>query len=238
MLIKEWEHLPPEMQIEELREYYNVLKKKQISLFIKRVVDIVVSSILIILFLPVFLIFALIIKIDSRGPVFYRQVRVTQYNKKFRIFKFRTMYQGADNGSQVTKYQDERITRFGKIVRSFRLDEICQLLNVLSGNMTLVSIRPEIPKYTEQYTFEMMATLLLPAGITSLASIVFKDEANLLNGVEDIDKTYVDQILPLKMSYNLKQIVQFSIWNDIKLIYMTVFVMLGKEVKGDFNTFY
>lgn len=235
MMLKKWDKLPPEMQTEEVRKYYDILKKKQVSLFFKRVFDIFASSIMLIVLSPVFLLLAIAIKIDSKGPVFYRQVRVTQYNKKFRIFKFRSMCQGADKGSQVTVNQDARVTRVGKLIRGCRLDEISQLLDVWRGTMTLVSVRAETPKYTEQYTPEMMATLLLPAGVTSLASILYKDEAKLLDGVEDTDKVYVEQILPAKMYYNLKQIEQFSFWNDIKLMFMTVFAVLGKEYKGDYE---
>ena len=235
MMLKKWENLPLEMQTEEVRKYYDILKKKRVSLFFKRIFDIVASSIMLIILAPVFFILAIAIKIDSRGPVFYRQVRVTQYNKKFRIFKFRSMCQGADKGSQVTVNQDARITRVGKVIRGCRLDEISQLFDVWRGTMTLVSVRAEAPKYTEQYTPEMMATLLLPAGVTSLASILYKDEAKLLDGVENADKVYVERILPAKMYYNLKQIEQFSFWNDIKLMFMTVFAMLGKEYKGDYE---
>ena len=235
MMLKKWEQLPPEMQTEEVRKYYDILKKKQVSLFFKRVFDIVVSSIMLIILSPVFLLLAIVIKIDSKGPVFYRQVRITQYNKKFHIFKFRTMCQGADKGSQVTVNGDARVTRVGKVIRGCRLDEISQLLDVWRGTMTLVAVRAESPKYTEQYTPEMMATLLLPAGVTSLASILYKDEAKLLDGVEDTDKVYVEEILPAKMYYNLKQIEQFSFWNDIKLMFMTVFAVLGKEYKGDYE---
>lgn len=234
MILKKWEQLPPEMQTEEVRQYYDILKKKQVSLFFKRVFDLVVSSIMLIVFFPLFLILSVAIKIDSKGPIFYRQVRVTQYNKKFRIFKFRSMYQGADKGSQITVNEDERVTRVGKIIRGCRLDEISQLLDVWRGKMTFVSIRAEIPKYTEQYTPEMMATLLLPAGVTGLASILYKDEAKLLDEAEDTDKVYVEKILPAKMHYNLKQIKQFSFWKDIKLMFMTVFAVLGKEYKGDY----
>ena len=165
MLLRKWEKLPPEMQTDEVRKYYDILKKKRVSLFFKRMFDIVVSSIMLLLLSPIFLILAIAIKIDSRGPVFYRQVRVTQYNKTFRIFKFRSMVQGADKGSQVTVSGDARVTRVGKIVRGCRLDEISQLIDVWRGKMTFVGTRPEVTKYTEKYTPEMMATLLLPAGV-------------------------------------------------------------------------
>ena len=205
------------------------------TLFWKRVFDIVVSLILLILLSPIFLILAVAIKIDSRGPVFYRQVRLTQYNKKFRIFKFRSMVQNADKGSQVTVSGDARVTRVGKIVRKCRLDEISQLIDVLRGTMTFVGTRPEVPKYTEQYTPEMMATLLLPAGVTSRASIYYKDEAALLDTAKDTDKVYVEQILPDKMYYNLKEIERFGFWRDVGTLFMTVFAMLGKEYKGDYE---
>ena len=229
MLLKKWEDLPAFMQTEEVRKYYDILKKKKCSLFFKRIFDIFASAFLLILLSPVFLILAIAIKIDSRGPVFYRQVRVTQYNKKFRIFKFRSMVNGADKGSQVTVNGDARVTRVGKLVRKCRLDEISQLIDVFRGKMTFVGTRPEVTKYTERYTDEMMATLLLPAGITSLASIYYKDEAELLDGVEDTDKVYLEEILPQKMRYNLYSIEHFSFWKDISTMFKTVFAVLGKK---------
>ena len=234
MIVQQWEKLPPEMQTEEVRKYYDILRKKRVSLFFKRAFDIVVSFIMLLILSPIFLVLAIAIKIDSRGPVFYRQVRITQYNKKFRIFKFRSMVQDADKGSQVTVSGDIRITRVGKFVRKCRLDELCQLIDVLRGTMTFVGTRPEVPKYTEQYTPEMMATLLLPAGVTSLASIYYKDEADLLDAAEDTDKVYVEDVLPAKMYYNLKAIENFGFWSDIKVMFMTVFAVLGKEYKGDY----
>lgn len=235
MLLKKWEQLPYEMQTDEVRKYYDILKKKQVSLFFKRMFDIAVSSIMLIILSPVFLILAIAIKIDSKGPVFYRQVRVTQYNRKFRIFKFRSMIRDADKGSLVTLDGDARVTRVGKFVRKCRLDEISQLINVLNGDMTFVGTRPEVPKYTERYTPEMMATLLLPAGITSLASILYKDEAKLLDAAEDTDKVYIEKILPAKMYYNLKSIENFSFWGDIRIMFMTVFAVCGKQYKGDYE---
>lgn len=229
MLLKKWESLPEGMKTNDVRKYYEILKKKQISLFFKRLFDIVVSFLMLIILLPFFLILAVIIKIDSRGPVFYRQVRVTQYNREFRIFKFRSMVQDADNGSLVTIRGDSRVTRVGKFVRKFRLDEVSQLLNVLKGEMTFVGTRPEVPKYTERYTSEMMATLLLPAGVTSLASILYKDEAKLLDAAGDTDKLYIEKILPAKMYYNLKSIENYSFWGDIRIMFMTFFAMCGKE---------
>ena len=235
MKIIKWEQLPQEMQTEEVRKYYDILKKKKVSLFFKRAFDLVMCVIALIVLSPVYFILAIAIKIDSPGPVFYRQERVTQYGKRFRIHKFRTMVQNADKGSQVTVNNDSRITRVGKVIRDCRLDEIAQLIDVIQGTVTLVGVRPESPKFVAAYTDEMMATLLLPAGVTSLASIYYKDEAKLLDGVEDTDKVYIEKILPGKMYYNLKGIEQFSFWSDIKVMFMTVFAVLGKEYKGDYE---
>lgn len=235
MKIIGWEQLPKEMQNDAVRRYYDIIKNKKTSLFFKRIFDVVASSIMLVLFSPVFLILAIAIKADSPGPVFYRQDRITQYGKHFQIHKFRTMVQGADNGSLVTVNNDQRITRIGKIIRDYRLDEIAQLIDVIEGSLTLVGVRPESPKYVAEYTEEMMATLLLPAGVTSLASIYYKDEAKLLDGVEDIDKVYIEEILPGKMYYNLKGIEHFSLISDIKVMFMTVFAVLGKEYEGDYT---
>ena len=231
MKIIKWEHLPPEMQTEEVRKYYDILKKKKVSLFFKRAFDLVASVVALVLLSPLYLVLAIAIKIDSPGPVFYRQERVTQYGKRFRIHKFRTMVQNADKKSQLTVNNDSRITRVGKVIRGCRLDEIAQLIDVIQGTVTLVGVRPESPKFVAAYTDEMMATLLLPAGVTSLASIYYKDEAKLLDGVEDTDKVYIERILPGKMYYNLKGIERFSFWGDIKVMFMTVFAVMGKEYK-------
>lgn len=235
MKIIPWEKLPPEMQTGEVRPYYEALKKRTGSLILKRAFDLVAGILGLILLSPFFLILAVCIKLDSPGPVFYRQERVTQYGKRFRIHKFRTMVQGADKGSQVTVNNDARVTRVGKLIRSCRLDEIPQLIDVIQGNVTFVGVRPESPRYVAAYTDEMMATLLLPAGVTSLASIYYKDEAELLDGVEDTDKVYIEKILPGKMYYNLKGLREFTFWSDIKIMFMTVFAVLGKDYKGDYE---
>ena len=234
MLICRWDKLPAEMQTDEVRKYYDILRKKNFSLFWKRVFDIFVSALMLIVLSPLFLVLAIAIKIDSKGPVFYRQERVTQYGKRFRIFKFRSMVVDADKGSQVTVDQDSRITRMGRLIRKCRLDAVSQLIDVFRGTMTFVGTRPEVPKYVAEYTPEMTATLLLPAGVTSLASIYYKDEAELLNGAEDTDKVYIEKILPAKMYYNLKAIEKFGFWRDVKTMFMTVFAVLGKEYKGDY----
>lgn len=233
MKIVRWEKLPSEMQTDEVRKYYDVLLKRRGSLIVKRIFDLFCSIVLLFLLSPVFIILAVAIKIDSRGPVFYRQERVTQYGKVFRIHKFRTMVVNADKGSQVTVNNDDRITRVGRFIRNCRLDEIAQLIDVITGDLTLVGVRPEALRYVKEYTPEMKATLLLPAGVTSLASIYYKDEAKLLDGVEDTDKVYIEKILPEKMYYNLKGIESFSFWGDIKIMFMTVFAVLGKEYKTE-----
>ena len=218
------------MQTEAVKPYYEILQKKQISLIFKRLFDIVVSIIMLLILSPVFLVLAIAIKLDSKGPVFYRQVRVTQYGKEFRIFKFRTMVNNADKiGSQVTVGGDSRITRVGKVIRECRLDEIGQLLNILGGSMTFVGTRPEVPKYVEKYTSEMWATLLLPAGVTSEASIRYKDEAALLDAAEDVDATYIQDVLPGKMEYNLRSIQEYSFFKDIETMFQTVFAVVEKD---------
>ena len=184
------------MKVPQVRKYYDILQKKRLSLAVKRAFDIVASAVMLLLFSPVFLILAVAIKKDSEGPVFFRQERVTRYGKHFRIFKFRTMVNNADKiGSQVTVGNDSRITRVGHIIRKFRLDEICQLIDVFRGTMSFVGTRPEVPKYVEKYTPEMKATLLLPAGVTSQASICYKDEDKLLENAQDVDKNG-DILLP------------------------------------------
>lgn len=230
MMLLKWEKLPEKMQTQEVKEYYDVLKKKQISLFFKRVFDIVVSFIMMIALSPVFLILAICIKLDSKGPVFFRQIRITQYGKEFRIFKFRTMVNNADKiGTQVTVKGDSRVTRVGRFIRKYRLDEICQLIDVFRGTMSFVGTRPEVPKYVNEYTPEMMATLLLPAGVTSQASIFYKDEEKLLDGAEDADTVYIEKVLPDKMQYNLDSIKKFSFWGDIIIMFKTIGSVLGKD---------
>ena len=230
MALREWEELPHFMQVKEIRKYYEILRAKEKSLFLKRILDVIMSSMLLVVLSPVFLILAIAIKADSKGPVFYRQVRVTQYGKLFRIHKFRSMVNKADQrGSLVTVGGDGRITRVGHFIRDKRLDELPQLIDVLQGNMTFVGVRPEVPEYVKAYTPEMMATLLLPAGITSEASIQYKDESGLLEGADDIDKIYIEQILPKKMKYNLRTLQQFGFWNDIKTMFRTVSAVLERE---------
>lgn len=232
-VLKNWEELPPKMQTEAIREYYDILVRKKDSLIAKRIFDIVVSLLMMLFLSPVFLILAAAIKLDSEGPVFYRQVRITQYGKEFRIHKFRSMVSGADKGSQVTVSNDSRITRLGRFIRRCRLDEIAQLIDVFEGTMTFVGVRPEVPKYVEHYTPEMQATFLLPAGITNLTSIYYAEEASLLDAAEDTDQVYIEEVLPGKMKYNLEGLKNFSFWGDIKLMFMTFFAMCGKKYQSN-----
>ena len=229
MVLKRWEDLPEKIKNEDVKRYYDILSKKRISLVIKRIFDLVLAIIVFIILSPVFIIIAIAIKIDSKGPVMFRQTRVTQYGKKFRIFKFRTMITDAEKiGSQVTTKNDTRITRIGRVLRKYRLDEIPQLLNIIAGEMSFVGTRPEVSKYVEKYTDEMMATLLLPAGVTSEASIQYKDEELILTNVKNVDELYVNKVLPEKMKYNLKSIEDFSLINDMKTIVKTVIAVFKK----------
>lgn len=222
-----WNDVPENMKNEQVRPYYEKLKQKRGSLIVKRMFDIVVSLGMLILLSWLFLILAIAIKVDSHGPVFYRQVRVTKGNQDFRIFKFRTMVNNADKiGSLVTTGNDARITRVGAKIRKCRLDEIPQLLNILKGEMSFVGTRPEVRKYVDRYTDEMMATLLMPAGVTSLASISFKDEDEVLdsymqNGMS-LDDAYIEEILPKKMLCNLNYIHDFCFFGDLKIMLQTV----------------
>lgn len=226
-LLKRWEQLPQELQNDSVRPYYEALSRKRGQLLLKRVFDILLSLVLLVLLSPVMLILALAIRLDSPGEVLFRQVRVTQYGQEFRIFKFRTMVANAQQlGTQVTVQGDMRITRVGKLLRKCRLDELPQLLNILMGQMSFVGTRPEVPRYVRQYTPQMLATLLLPAGVTSQASIRYKDEDRLLDSSADPDRTYVEQVLLGKMEYNLNSLLDFSLWQDLKTMVQTVGAVL------------
>lgn len=226
-MLKNWNKLPEYMRTDEVRPYYDLLQRKKLSLFFKRVFDIVVSLIMIILCSPILLIISILIVKDSKGGVFYRQERVTQYGRVFRIFKFRTMVQNADQiGTQVTVSNDSRITKIGSKLRDCRLDELPQLFNIFLGDMTFVGTRPESVHYVKSYTNEMYATLLLPAGVTSEASIEYKDEADLLDQADDVDYVYINEVLPEKMKYNLNSIKEFSFFKEIATMFRTVFAVL------------
>ena len=229
-MLKRWEDLPEFMRTDEVRPYYEILKKKKISLALKRIMDLAGGIILLVLLALPMLFIAIWIKLDSKGPVFYRQERITTYGKHFKIHKFRTMVNNADRiGTAVTVGNDSRITKVGAKLRGCRLDELPQVLDLISGNMSFVGTRPEAMKYVERYKSEYMATLLLPAGITSEASIRYKNEAELLDGAEDVDKVYIDEVLPVKMKYNLESVKKFSLFGEIITMFRTVFAVLGKD---------
>ena len=221
--MKAFDKLPEEFQNDEVRRYYDILSKKQASVIFKRAFDLFVSVILLIFLIIPIAVIAIAVKCDSKGPVMFRQERVTKYGRRFKIFKFRTMVVNAESlGTMVTTDSDSRVTRIGRKLRKYRLDEVPQVFNVLSGSMTVVGTRPEVPKYVDMYEDKYYATLLLPAGITSLASIMYKDEEKLLASTEDADKVYVETILPEKMKYNLEYTEHFSFGSDVKLMFKTV----------------
>lgn len=228
--MKKWEELPENMKNDYVRKYYDILYAKRISLFAKRIFDIVFGVLILVILSPVFLVISIAIKLDSRGPIMFRQTRITQYGKNFRIFKFRTMVTNAEKiGTQVTTKNDSRITKVGKTLRKYRLDELPQLLNVITGDMSFVGTRPEVVKYVERYSQEMMAILLLPAGITSEASINYKDEEQLLASAIDADEKYINEVLPGKMKYNLESLENFSFFGDIRTMFRTVFAVSKKS---------
>lgn len=232
MILKKWEELPENMRTPEVRKYYDILYKRRGQLFLKRLWDIFVAAVILLTIWWFMAGLALAIVLDSKGPVFYRQERVTRYGKTFRIFKFRSMVKDADKkGSSVTQNQDSRITRVGKFVRKIRADEFCQVLDILRGKMTFVGTRPEIPKYVAHYTPEMMATLLLPPGATSEASIYYKDEEQILQGLspEEADKVYIEKILPEKMKYNLNMLEKFTFGYECNIMWKSVWAVLGKK---------
>ena len=222
-MLCQWDELPMEMQNPEVKISYDILVKKRNQLLLKAVFDKITALCLLIFLSPVFLLLALLIKADSKGPVFFRQERVTQYGRPFRIYKFRTMVDHAEKlGTQVTTQSDSRITNIGNKLRGCRLDELPQLINILKGEMSFVGTRPEVMKYVKAYTPEMMATLLLPAGVTSDASIAYKDEEKLLADTDNADETYIQVVLPQKMKFNLQSIKNFSFLNDILTMFRTV----------------
>ena len=211
--MKSFQKLPPQFQCAEVKEYYDILCKKQGSFVLKRILDIFASVILLVFLIIPIAIIAILVKIDSKGPVFYRQERVTTYGKKFKILKFRTMVTGADRlGTLVTTDSDSRVTKTGRILRKYRLDELPQIFNVLSGSMSIVGTRPEVQHYVDMYEPEYIATLLMPAGITSLASIMYKDEEKLLKGEIDVDRVYVEKILPEKNEIQSFICQKFQLW--------------------------
>lgn len=230
-MLRKWEDLPDFMRVPEVRPYWEILNKKRGQLFLKRVFDLAVALILlVVLAVPMFVI-AIVIKLDSKGTVFYRQERVTTYGRRFRIHKFRTMVSDADRiGSAVTVGNDARITKVGSRLRRLRLDEFPQLFDVINGDMSFVGTRPEAVKYVEQYQPEYYATLLMPAGITSETSIRYKDEDKILNAVENVDDVYVNRVLSAKMVWNLESVKRFSFLREIGTMFRTVFAVLKRDI--------
>ena len=221
--MRAFEQLPEQFQNDRVKEYYDILSKKNASRVLKRAFDLCVALVLLLFLIIPILVIAILVKATSKGHVFFRQERVTAYGRHFKIFKFRTMVENAEAlGTQVTTDSDSRVTSVGRVLRKFRLDELPQVFNVIGGSMSFVGTRPEVPRYVEQYKEEYFATLLLPAGITSLASIMYKDEEKLLSSAEDADRVYVQTVLPEKMKYNLQYLRQFGFFSDIKLMFKTV----------------
>lgn len=232
MILRPWDKLPDCMRTEEVRPYYDILKKRRFSIVLKRCFDFFVSLVMLLVLWPVMLIIAAVIKIDSPGPALFLQERVTAYGKRFRIVKFRTMVNGAEKkGTAVTVSGDSRITKVGRFLRDKRLDELPQLINILKGDMSYVGTRPEVAKYVDRYRKEYYATLLLPAGVTSEASIRYKDENRLLSGAEDTDRVYVEEVLPAKMVWNLESITRFRFLREILTMVRTVLAVLGKDYR-------
>ncbi len=223
MILPKFDALPDCMQNDSVKRYYELLSHKKISLVLKRFFDIFFALILTVILAVPMIFVAIIVKKDSEGPVFFRQERITSYGRVFKIFKFRTMYVNNDKeNSQVTSGSDSRITSSGRFLRKYRLDELPQVFNVLSGDMSFVGTRPEVPRYVEKYSPEMYATLLMPAGITSMTSVKYKDEETILEKAQDVEKTYVEQILPQKMKFNLEYLEKFNIFYDMYVAVMTV----------------
>lgn len=221
--MKAFRQLPERFQNEQVRPYYDLLRKKAAARVFKRIFDIIIALLLLsVLWVPI-VVLIVMVKVDSKGPAFFLQERVTTYGRRFKIIKFRTMVTDAESlGDKVTTDDDSRVTNLGRTLRKYRLDELPQVFNVLSGTMSIVGTRPEVPQYVEQYEDEYYATLLLPAGITSLASIMYKDEETLLKEGCDVDDTYIHVLLPEKMKYNLQYIKDFSVLSDFKLMFKTV----------------
>lgn len=226
--MKKWEELPEYMRNAQTKPYYEILSHKRAELVCKRIFDLIFSVVLIVVLFPFMLVIGAAVKLTSPGEVIFRQVRITTYGRKFYIYKFRTMVSGApDKGSQVTVAGDARVTGIGKFLRKVRLDELPQLFNIVKGEMSFVGTRPEVEKYVARYGPEMYATLLMPAGVTSTASIEYKDEEKLLIAGTDVDEIYVNQILPEKMEYNLRYIRNYSLAKDFIVLFRTVIAVLS-----------
>ena len=189
---------------------------------LKRIFDIISSLFGLILLSPFIIIIAILIKLDSKGPIFFKQVRVTKNGREFKIFKYRTMKIGSDKYSQITVGKDSRITKVGDFLRKYKLDEIPQLINVLLGDMSLVGPRPEVPKYVALYTEEQREILKVRAGITDYASIEFSNENDILANEVDPEKAYIEKIMPKKIELNKKYLSEISVITDVKIILLTI----------------
>lgn len=194
----------------------------------KRLFDILASFIGLIIISPVFLVLGIWIKLDSNGPIFYKQVRVGRGNRDFFLYKFRSMRVGADKAGLITVGgRDPRVTRSGYYIRKYKLDEFPQLINVLKGDMSLVGPRPEVRKYVEMYTLEQMHVLDVRPGITDLASIRYRNENELLEKAKDPDKYYIEVIMQDKLRINLEYVKEHSFLYDIKLIFATFWAIIN-----------
>lgn len=223
MNLSNFDELPQSMQNDEVKRYHDILLTKKHTLWLKQVIDFLVCGIVFIITLPFFILFALLIKLTSKGPVFFRQERVGRNAKTFHILKFRTMVKDADRvGIQLTTGDDSRITSFGKFLRKINMDEMPQLLNVLKGDMSIIGTRPEVRRYVDIYSDEMMATLLIKPGMVSLASVKYKNESQLLSTASDPQSVYIEQILPDKMRYNLEYFTRISIKEDFSILKKTI----------------
>lgn len=195
----------------------------------KRLFDIVASGLGLIVLSPLFAVLAVWIKADSKGPVFYRQTRVGRNNRDFRLFKFRSMRPDSDKLGLITVGgHDPRVTRSGYYIRKYKLDEFPQLINVFRGDMSLVGPRPEVRKYVDMYTPEQMRVLSVRPGITSLASIRYRNENDILAASEDPDRCYIEQVMPDKLAIDLEYVDRATLWNDIRLIFSTFREIIAK----------
>ena len=205
-MIRQFDRLPDAVRLEEVRPYFESLSKKRFQLFLKRLFDIAVALIVLVVLSPIFLVAAVSVAVSSKGPVFYLQQRVGLYGKPFKIIKFRTMVTDADKkGAQITVGgRDPRITSVGYVLRKTSVDELPQMINILKGDMSLVGTRPEVKRYVDEYTPEMMASLLLRPGVTGQSSL-----------------KYIEEILPDKMAINLDYTMNFSVGLDLKILCKT-----------------
>lgn len=204
-----------------------LLDQKRVQLILKRFFDIIVSLIGLVILCPLLLLLAIIIKIDSNGPVFFTQVRIGREGREFKIFKFRTMVVDAEKqGMQITVGKDKRITKSGHFLRKTKLDELPQLINVIKGDMSFVGPRPEVPKYVALYDKQQRKILKVRPGITDLASIEYRDENTLLGKSNNPEGTYIEEIMPRKINLNIEYLSKMSVVYDIQLILKTIIFVL------------